>query len=294
MTSERCILFYYKYVQGITDLTLLNQPKPPEDFDWFDLDRWILDEFDNVLSRQPNLGRLPTIRTDDVRSWKAFLAGLIAYIVWLAELATMIATLIEASIARLATTPVRYLLWQLSRVLYQLYDSARTTLVISGFVHPTRDHVRKYFQNLTNPNPNFYFEFNSPYLHVVNEEQTYHLVHPKDVPMPGREKHEGPTTKMMGVDSQPNFQNVDTIFFDVSGVPLPPQLYGLCFNTGDLPFITVADLGIALVRQFELDGGLDLPNMNMDGDRGFGWLTWVASNPRPWNDMAAFEFCSPL
>lgn len=284
-------IVYYRYIQGATDLSSLNQPRPPEDFDWFDLDDWIQQKFNDVMARQPNFGRLPAINILDPRSWKAFLAALITYIIWLAELAAMIATLIPAAIARVSSVAVRYLLWQLSRVLHQLYDSARVALVISGYSHPTTQDVNMYFNSLVKPNLNFFLEKNFPHLHVTNAEQTYHLVHPIHV-QPARDIRETPGVPLMQGD-RAVLSDVDAVFFGSSGTALPSQLFTVCGGS-TLPYISVTDLGVALIGKFYLDGGANLPNMNLDGDRGYGWPTWSAASNRPWSSLSDFDLCPAL
>jgi len=49
-----------------------------------------------------------------------------------------------------------------------------------------------------------------------------------------------------------------------------------------------------LIGKFYLDGGANLPNMNLDGDRGYGWPTWSAASNRPWSSLSDFDLCPAL
>jgi hypothetical protein len=50
-------------------------------------------------------------------------------------------------------------------------------------------------------------------------------------------------------------------------------------------------LGSALSfsAQLIIDGMDDLPNFNLDGDRGYGWKTWRAVNPDQINDISQVD-----
>ncbi|MBV4488143.1 zinc dependent phospholipase C family protein [Pseudomonas sp. SWRI153] len=279
---------YYKYLLGATDNSLLNLPKPPDDFDWFDLDVWIQQKLKSVLDRQPNLGRAPTIRIDDPKSWKSFLAGLLSYLIWLAELATMIATILVAVAARIATTPARYLLWKLSLVLYQLYDMSRLALVMAGYVHPTPDQVDKYFGGITSPDYNTFQEVGTPFLHITNVEQTYHLVHPYSMDYGSSVRLESPRCRIM--KNHVEYGDATNLFFGkkISGIT-SNDVAGLC-TYQDMPIASIPEFGALLCNQFQINRGVFLPNFNLDGDRGYAWPTWIARDPKPWS-TASFVFC---
>ncbi|SAK78785.1 hypothetical protein AWB76_05253 [Caballeronia temeraria] len=279
---------YYKYLKGATDNTLLNRPKPPEDFDWFDLDEWIRVRFEDVMSRQPNLGKLPYINPNDPRSWLAFLVSLMQYLVWLAEVAVMIATIPVAAGMRLATAPARYLLWKLSLTLYELYDTSRLVLVTSGFVHPTYAQVEQCFPHIVRIGDQDAFRSkNTSYVHVTNSEQTYHLVHPSDL---GADL-EKPSERIIQNVSSTRFQslllsrfsNVDRSF-----------LINACHSVETSPQFGAIDLADFLVNEFQSNGGREIPNLNLDGDRGFGWTDWITDDPLPWSENTSFIRCPKI
>jgi hypothetical protein len=165
---------FFAWIKGATSIGFLNLPQPP-DFDWYDLPQDIRDVLDSIENSRPTVGAPPIGGGSNERTWKAFFRSLIRYCVWLVESAVRIATIPVRVLARLASTPLRYLVWLLLKLVYELYDKFRLTLATAGYVHPEPGHVEQYFAHIVRPDARSLLRQPFPWERYHNRLQTYHL-----------------------------------------------------------------------------------------------------------------------
>ncbi len=308
---------YHRYLRSTSTLGGLNMPEP-EDFDWFDLPDFVTDHLDKVWNKRPNIGRPPPSNILNLNDWKSFLSGIIRSALWLAEVVITIATLPAAVIARLTTTPARYLLWLMQQALYDLYQDIRLALVLGGYLHPEPIQVDRRFGSIADPSSedwNRYWEVYG-FVHATNPEQTYHLVHPSQLhPYPASEPPQSrplgrlpPDIEHIVGSGAPGFGDaaLTEILFD------PRFVYfdGLneLINARDqfapnnnvptqhpdywkLPVPSAVAAGVEFMGRFTDNGGADLDEVNMDGDRGYIWPNWTTDTaPANWQSLQNFRF----
>ncbi len=170
---------FFEWFETTSDLSALNLPDPPP-FNWLDLPENIRNHLQAVIGKKPSIGTLPIVDPTNAAKWKSFLSSLIRFSVWCLEVVTMICTLPWAVVSHLAAMPAKYILWLALKGVYELYEKVRLALVLAGFMHPEPEQVTRYFQHIVLPPLQDYWE-PYPYRHTTNGEQTYHLVHAKEL-----------------------------------------------------------------------------------------------------------------
>jgi hypothetical protein len=262
---------------------------PPPDFKWFDLPDFMRDHIKGVLDQRPAIGNPPSLDPADIRKWKAFLASLIKYAVWLMEVSVFLMTIPAAMLSRLSTTQARYVLWLSSQSVYELNEKVRLAFVVGGYLHPEPEQVERYFRHVISPPVEKYMSAIYPYEHAVpDSRQTYHLSHPMDVPGATNEAPESHPMAEGGFPAQlpfdvftgdPPSSGFDTLknVCDPAGGPIDGRR--------DSAFISAKWASVRIIEEFLDNGGVLLPNWNLDGDRG----AWEAPF-EPWHSESDFKF----
>jgi hypothetical protein len=227
------------------------------------------------------------------------LAALFAFAKWMAEVA--IATLVwmidnAAQIILLPFAIASWLIHQLRKAIWELYDSLRFALVLGGYLFPEARDLRKplwgrafintSFTQLTgglSANVNF---MNYPFrqeAHAAIGTTEHHLVYPG--------QGGAPPEQNMAEPAPMPFHGVNPEAFISGSYPFDPfieSLYACTTPYGRTADAThhvdqrswqTAQLGSALgfsarLIATRLERGI--PNFNLDGDRGYGWKTWRA------------------
>jgi hypothetical protein len=284
---------FFEWLEGICSFGI-SQLLPPPDFQWFDLPDFIRDHIKGAINRMPSVGQPPLLDPTDLRKWKAFLASLIKFAVWLTEMAVLILTIPEATLARLTTTQARYLIWLAMKSVHELHEKVRLSFVIGGFLHPDPEQVERYFKHVISPPLDQYRQAVYPYEHAVpNSQQTYHLVHPMEII---GAINEPPHTHPMAVNNFPWQTPLDVFTGNPSSGGFNTLKAACDFarrravsGMYDSSFISAKWASVKIIEEFMSDGGISIPNWNLDADRGYGWPTWDTSF-EPWHDEADFTF----
>jgi hypothetical protein len=285
--------YMYKFVRSASQHSMLNLPEPP-DFDFFDLPEEIRRRFDDLNQRRPPIGPPPIFAPTDVTAWKAFFRSLFAFCLWAIEAVITLTSIPVAALLRLATTPLRYVLWCIQKLIYELYDKFRLALATAGFIHPEPRHVRAYFPHIVAPQEDI-GKLQYPYEHVVNDWQTYHLVHPSTPPLNATLESVPtvPFRRMSANRLKPERVLLETAdgmgrsFLEACRYATAKNYDGIA-NPDDR-WGSAVDLSVELIRGFTEGRQSAYPNWNLDGDRGFGWPTWYQINPKPWLTYDAFR-----
>lgn len=282
--------YFYKWAKSASSKSLLNLPPPPPDFDWWDLPDDIRNVLDSI-GAPPNITNPPLSDLGNVKDWKRFFVSLFKFISWALTAITTIIAIPVYVLMRVLTTPLRYIIWLLQKLIYEIYESSRIALSLAGLVHPEKKHLDIYFKNIITPNINQILE-GYPYEKVFNNLQTYHLVHPLD--FNGHQIEQPVTRPFLNI---PDFVP-EKYFLEKLNTTDLSNFENSCLlaNTNHLAQlsnsapISTSDFSNALFSKFELDGGLGLPNWNLDVDRGLGWPEWFGNNNKPWNQFSDFKF----
>lgn len=282
--------YFYKWAKSASSKSLLNLPPPPPDFDWWDLPEELKNVLDSI-GAAPTITNSPLPNQGDAKDWNLFFQSLFKFISWALKAIVTIIAIPAYILMRVATTPIRYIIWLLQKLIYEIYESSRIALSLAGLIHPEKKHLDVYFKNIISPNANHISEV-FPFEKVFNDLQTYHLVHPTD--FYGSQREEPSTKPFFNI---PNFIP-EKYFLDKLNTTALSDFEQSCLfaNNANLPQlskaspISTSDFSHALFTKFELDGGLDLPNWNLDVDRGLGWPEWFGNNNKPWTQFSDFKF----
>ena len=279
---------FYRYIKGSTTHSALNLPKPP-DFDWFDLPEDLANRIDDWSSRRPSFGNAIGGGGSLLKKIKRALRAIAAFVAWAMEIVMMVALLPVYVVMRLATTPLRYLLWLAMQALYEVYDKFRLILALAAYVHPEVHQVRDvtafmsfdcWPSNLTYP-----FSLYNDNRFIGNREQTYHL----QIPPFGAEERAA-TTSIPCCDELANISH-----WFLGSREHRNGLWDVCttdrfwqreLSCEDIP--TCVDLSVQVIEQ--LYHGGDIPNWNLDADRGFGWPCWEVQHGPDWQIPGDFKW----
>ncbi|MBX3242796.1 MAG: hypothetical protein KIT80_03260 [Chitinophagaceae bacterium] len=287
--------YMYKYVKSASSRSLFTLPPPPDEFDWWDLPSEIQNRLNNILNPPP-VSSPPLNDLTNFREWKRFLRGIFGFVNWAVGAIVNIAGIPTYAIARLGSTGIRYIIWLLQKLIFEVYNSIKLALVLGAYQHPEKNHLIDYFNNIINP-PSWNIFEKYPFCRVFNSEQTYHLVHPFN--MNGRSEST-PTSAFF--NSEGGIGSIEAL--------LKPYLQGSMSDLDNscplaltnqldiLPnrnFISASDFSLSVFREFESRNGIHLPNWNLDSDRGFAWPEWVGNQNAPWTNYSQFNFltCTP-
>jgi hypothetical protein len=250
--------------------------------------------------------------------WWNFFLSLLAFIFWAAELVVKIVTLPVKLLAELGTAPVRFLLWVTQKAIYEIYEKTRLALSLAGYIHPEPIHLGYFAEAVTPPHASF-LRLGGPFTETIKPpEQVYHLLHPHKLPAklevaietPGTDVYTSyfPGRPLFGVsaaDPAPFYDVESPLVGELDGNYIPPAFHQL--PTAKLPsairsliagnqanaFASARSVGVYVIEQFLKDGGANVPNWNLDGDRGYGWPSWETKpkSAKPWSDTS-FNFTS--
>jgi len=301
-------LLFLKWLKASTSRGLLNLP-PPENFDWFDLDEEIRKKLEDPMKNRPKIGTPPDVDETDFKKAKRFLSSLLEFCTWIIDTIVKYLTLPQSLLARLSTTALRYLLWLVQKLIYELYDKLKLAMSLGGYTYPEPHHLSQYYQSIITPNVGRYTDFKFPWKHASHSEQTYHMVHPQDFFARDFNYLEDFETKPFGSFGNKEiigdplkvfFGSITSDFsehFRSCDLAKSKLLDFIGRRTLPMPLGSCTDLSLELIKRFENNSTADIPNWNLDGDRGMGWPTWTTntqtSTVKPdneWRDYNDFKF----
>jgi hypothetical protein len=247
--------------------------------------------------------------------WMA--ASLQALLNWIINNAAAILALVATAGLQVALAFVNWLLYQLDKALWEIYDNLRFYLVLGAVLFPEPRDLVKYpwanaFLNtdgvqLTGGPA---FDYNIyPLRQVSHSAQVniqHHLVYPSTPrenphaePMPKKWQGLWPDQAFLAAPSGVPFNvshhyanlSVDQLlaaksnYFPPpipSAVPITDQLDTATLGTPTAQFGSALQLCARLIGSALTSG--PLPNFNLDADRGYAWKTWVANTPAAINN----------
>ncbi|MBP9079754.1 MAG: zinc dependent phospholipase C family protein [Flavobacteriales bacterium] len=280
---------FYRWVRDSSKQSTLNLPKP-ELFDWFDLPETIRDRISQLQSSQPSV-QVPSGALS-LGSIKRFLRSIAELALWSLEVAVSIVLLPEAVIANLSATGLRYLNWLALRAIYDLSYNVRLSLSLAGYVHPEPEMLSTHFGKIVNPS-----EFLSLYTEVFpheryhNSNQTYHLIHPLEIQVNNPEYPRSNVLPAFPLNLPEGlFEGWDDAAH-INALLSTPTLSSIekaIDSLRNLQGLSVCPFAKHLMNRIAL-GTNDIPNWNLDGDRGYGWPTWKTSATKPWSNLSDFS-----
>jgi hypothetical protein len=239
-----------------------------------------------------------------------FFAAIWEFIKWLGK--TLIYTLdwIISHAYDIVTLPyteaialLKWLLYQIQRGIYEIYDQLRFMLVLGGYLFPEPDDLIKqpygkallntyYVQLMGGPAASFWAYPRRQEVHDLFGPMEHHLTYPgtpqelkQAEPAPFPFHGQFPEVFI----TQPHSWNAS-----IEGLYRCIDPYGssakythfIDSNTWQTP-----QFGSALWYTARLIIGhmADLPNLNLDADRGYAWKTWVAKNPSNINNASQVD-----
>jgi hypothetical protein len=192
-----------------------------------------------------------------------------------------------------ALNVLKWLLYQVRKGVYEVYDSLRFMLVLGGYIFPEAQDLDKHpwgtallspqFAHLTGgAAADFMLYPRAQEVHAQAGTTEHHLTYPSTAQ---EQQHAEPAP-------QPFHDEFPNTF--ISDEPLPPSFltteqqlndslapYGSPQATHEVDKLTwtTAQLGNAIDFSAHLAAQriTNLPNYNLDGDRGYGWKTWRAA-----------------
>jgi len=236
------------------------------------------------------------------------LAAILAFVKWLADTLSYTFDWIINHAADILLLPVtealatlKWFIYQIRKAIYEIYDNLRFILVLGAYIFPEPQDLLKNpwgkallntkFAHLTGGATADFFQYpRSQEAHVAVGTTEHHLVYPATV----REKEHAEPAPIP-------FHGVFPEAFISQVWPYDPVIEALydCETPygGSLKATHVVDQRTWKTPQFgnaidftarlitqRLD---DLPNFNLDGDRGYGWKTW--DSPDITDDPAVVE-----
>jgi len=121
--------FMLEYMEKATNQGYLNIPTPQEPV--------VFHAIDELFESPPNIPN----RSDEDVEWEDVFRGMVAFISWSIETLLELITLPVALAADLATFPLRWWLYQIELVLYDLYKTLHKLLALQGYVIPFHDEI---------------------------------------------------------------------------------------------------------------------------------------------------------
>jgi hypothetical protein len=227
-------------------------------------------------------------------------AALFAFVKWLVEVLAYTLTWIITHAIDILTLPltealamVKWLLYQVQKGIWEIYDNLRFMLVLGGYVFPEPRDLAK--------NPWGLALLNTAHVHLTggvgaafNQFPRKQESHGNFGPAEHHLLYQGTLQEQDHAEPAPlPFHNAFPEVFISQGHPYSPsieQLYDCVEPYGSSAKAThhidqntwhTAQLGSAMAFSARLMGQrlTDLPNFNLDGDRGYAWKTWRAEKP---------------
>lgn len=192
-----------------------------------------------------------------------------------------------------AVAMMKWLLYQVQKGVWEVYDNLRFLLVLGGYLFPEpRDlakspwgqaFINTTFTSLTGgPTPDFFHYPRKQEVHGLTGPIEHHLVYPGVL----REREHAEPAPMP-------FHGANPETFISGGFAWDPRIEALYDCIG--PYGSTDQFTHHVDRNTWSDGQLgsalsfsarlistrirDIPNFNLDGDRGYGWKTWRARSP---------------
>lgn len=224
----------------------------------------------------------------------AILAALAAFAQWVADSVSYTTNWAANHAHDIVTLPVtagheltKWLLYQVQKGLWEVYDNVRFALVLGGYIFPEQRDLAKapWGMALTRSGPvhprwNLYPRKQEA--HGLTGPMEHHLIYPNEPselpyaePMP-EPFHTQPPEAFI-TDSWP-YDPVIEMLWQCTDPYGPTDAFT---HTVDSMTWNTAQFGSALSFSARLIAQRmnNMPNFNLDGDRGYGWKTWRAVKP---------------
>ena len=245
----------------------------------------------------------PTVarRLGPRRAIAACVAAIAAFVEWLIKSVVYTVAWIITHAPQILALPfteaialIRWLLYQVQKGIWEIYDNLRFGLVLGGYLFPEPEDLAKtpwgmafintaFAQSTGGAAPVFMSYPRKQEAHGLLGTTEHHLIYPGTL-------QERPFAEPAPVP----FHGQDPEAFISRNWPYNPAIEKLFACTGpygnndmfthfvDSGTWTTAQLGSAMWFSARLITKRirDLPNMNLDGDRGYGWKTWRADDPK--------------
>ena len=280
---DECFRLTYRFLKGQTSGGLLNLP-PLEPFDVFKLD----DKVRRILEwNPPALGGTPSGSSASAQDWLKFLDELWEFAKYCMEKALRIVLLPLDVLGELPLAAVRFVIWNLTRLVMETYEKLRLALALSAHVHPWRSQV-PHLQSLVDSGSAPAFRAaGGPYERVpASADQSYHLVHPRDAGV----QIETPPAYALAPRELPGFMEV-MFSSHAEGRWWANKLLTQPMRSPSdegrfLEFQASAAEVFDEAYRLTVDADTPLANIDLDGDRSFAWPEWEPLHPEPWNDLS--------
>lgn len=288
----------HAWIEGMTSWGLFSMPEPDPNFDWFDLPEVIRKKFEDLWNDRPGVVVPPLTSGFNLNKWAVFLAQLAKLALWCLDTALIIAQLPLYVIARLQGTPARFLVWMLIKLIYESYENTRLFLALSGWVHPEFKQIAGNYDGVLAV-PDDVLSYPNERI-PPNKAQTYQLTHPQLLPPPERPANELPYTSSF-LRPLPKIQDAIEVLLGLPQEvdnPYSSGLFQICQgrNLDEIQkiidqgkVVSAPMLASQLLREFVDNGGRDIPNWNLDADRGYGHPSWRTAKLEPWSSIADFK-----
>jgi hypothetical protein len=227
-------------------------------------------------------------------------AAIFSFVKWLVDTLTYVVDWIITHAVDIVTLPyveaialVKWLLYQIQKAIYEIYDNLRFMLVLGAYIFPEPRDLVKWPWNPALLNSAFAHLTGGPFAsfpqyprkqeaHGLVGTTEHHLVYPGTL-------QEQPAAEPAPIP----FHGVFPPAFISQNHPYNPVIESL--YTCDKPYgpdasathfvdsttWSTAQFGSAMTFSARLIAQQlkNLPNFNLDGDRGYGWKTWRADDP---------------
>ena len=198
---------------------------------------------------------------------------------------------------------LKWLLYKIQEMIWKYYDQLRFMLVMGGYTYPEPEDLNKlpyglayintaYVQLVGGPSASYYNYPARQEIHDLFGPMEHHMTYPGT---PQELKHAEPAP-------WPFYGKYPEAFIG-TGYPYDPAIEKLYACTGpygisddythfiDKNTWSTAQFGSALPFTARLiANNMDqLPNFNLDGDRGYAWKTWRAKDPKNINNLGQVD-----
>lgn len=233
-------------------------------------------------------------------SLASILAAILAFAQWVADVVSYTFDWIINHAVDIVTLPfteaialIRWLLYQVQKGIFEVYDNLRFMLVLGGYLFPERRDLAKFPWGLCLLNTahahlsggaaaSFFAYPRKQEPHGLIGTTEHHLIYPGVIqelehaePMP--DPFHGAFPEVF-IGTSHAYDPVIEGLYDAQEPYGPPDAtHEIDKKTWSTPQLGSAiDFSARLIR----DRLTNLPNFNLDGDRGYGWKSWRARDPR--------------
>jgi hypothetical protein len=228
------------------------------------------------------------------------LAAILAFAQWVADVVSYTVDWIINHAVDIITLPfteaialIRWLLYQVQKGIFEVYDNLRFALVLGAYLFPERRDLAKLPWGLCLLNTahahlsggataSFFAYPRKQETHGLIGTTEHHLIYPGVLqelqhaePMP--DPFHGAFPEVFIGASHAYNPAIEGLYDAKQPYGPPDATHEIDQSTWNTPQLGSAlDFSARLIR----DRLTDLPNFNLDGDRGYGWKTWRARDPR--------------